>query len=252
MKKTLSILLLILCFSAKAQVTVTYTYDNLHRLTQASYSSGVNIMYSYDALGNRTQENRTITITIVNLKLNIEGYYDTATQQMRPVKMNQGEGSDATIVDDITVELVNPATNVAVATTTAVLKTNGTAVCNFQTIPFGFYYLVVKHRNTIQTWSASPVLISAIPLIYDFSSAVSKAYGDNMKELESQVYGFYSGDINQDQVIDGSDLPELNNDIENSAYGFLSTDLNGDGSTDNSDAPFIFDNITNSIFSIHP
>lgn len=65
MKNTfLTIALFIIGFSAKAQVTVTYTYDNLHRLTQASYSNGVGIQYSYDSLGNRTQETKTSTLSV--------------------------------------------------------------------------------------------------------------------------------------------------------------------------------------------
>lgn len=65
MKNTiLTIAILLFGFSAKAQVTVTYTYDNLHRLTQASYSNGVGIQYSYDQLGNRTQETKTSTLSV--------------------------------------------------------------------------------------------------------------------------------------------------------------------------------------------
>ena len=65
MKNTiLTIAILLLGFSAKAQVTVTYTYDDLQRLTQASYSNGVGIQYSYDALGNRTQETKTSTLSV--------------------------------------------------------------------------------------------------------------------------------------------------------------------------------------------
>lgn len=65
MKKIIySIAILLFGFTAKAQVTVTYTYDNLHRLTQASYSNGVGIQYSYDALGNRTQETKTSTLSV--------------------------------------------------------------------------------------------------------------------------------------------------------------------------------------------
>lgn len=65
MKNTiLTIAILLIGFSAKAQVTVTYTYDNLHRLTQASYSNGVGIQYSYDQLGNRTQETKTSTLSV--------------------------------------------------------------------------------------------------------------------------------------------------------------------------------------------
>jgi len=64
MKHIITILAIICCFSAKAQVTVTYTYDNLQRLTQASYSNGVGIQYAYDALGNRTQETKTSTLSV--------------------------------------------------------------------------------------------------------------------------------------------------------------------------------------------
>ena len=64
MKHIITILAIVCCFSAKAQVTVTYTYDNLHRLTQASYSNGVGIQYSYDQLGNRTQETKTSTLSV--------------------------------------------------------------------------------------------------------------------------------------------------------------------------------------------
>ena len=65
MKNTiLTIAIFIIGFSAKAQVTATYTYDNLHRLTQASYSNGMGIQYSYDALGNRSQESKTSTLSV--------------------------------------------------------------------------------------------------------------------------------------------------------------------------------------------
>jgi len=70
MKNTiLTIAILLFGFSAKAQVTVTYTYDNLHRLTQASYSNGVGIQYNYDALGNRTQETKTSTLSVEEVKI---------------------------------------------------------------------------------------------------------------------------------------------------------------------------------------
>lgn len=65
MKKIIySIVILLFGFSAKAQLTVTYTYDNLHRLTQASYSNGLGIQYSYDALGNRTQVTKTSNLSV--------------------------------------------------------------------------------------------------------------------------------------------------------------------------------------------
>lgn len=67
MKNIITILLFIFCFSAKAQVTATYTYDNLNRLTTASYSNGVGLQYTYDKLGNRTQESKTSTLSVVDV-----------------------------------------------------------------------------------------------------------------------------------------------------------------------------------------
>jgi YD repeat-containing protein len=65
MKNTiLTILILILGFTAKAQVTVTYYYDDLQRLTQANYSNGKAIVYSYDQLGNRLSEIKTSNLSV--------------------------------------------------------------------------------------------------------------------------------------------------------------------------------------------
>ncbi len=57
MKNIISILFLMLSFMSLAQsqsITVTYHYDDLHRLDRATYSNGIIINYTYDALGNRT------------------------------------------------------------------------------------------------------------------------------------------------------------------------------------------------------
>ncbi len=57
MKNIISILFLMLSFMSLAQsqsITVTYRYDDLHRLDRATYSNGIVINYTYDALGNRT------------------------------------------------------------------------------------------------------------------------------------------------------------------------------------------------------
>ena len=166
---------------------------------------------------------------------------------------NQDSVSPLTDVEFITVELHNATAPWAtVATTTALLKTNGTAICNFTTGPTGSFYIAVKTRNGVQTWSASPQTVGSVPLVYDFSTAANKAYDDNMKNIGPGVFGFYSGDINQDEVIDGSDSPDLDLDIFNSDFGVKITDLNGDGSVDGSDATYLENNSYSSIFSSHP
>ena len=42
-----------------AQTKVTYTYDDLNRLTSVAYDNGVTVTYTYDALGNRTSKKVT-------------------------------------------------------------------------------------------------------------------------------------------------------------------------------------------------
>ena len=189
--------------------------------------------------------------SIAILKLNIQGYYDSSIQKMRPFKSTTTSTTITNNADDITVELRNTS-GALIASTITALKTSGNAVCLFNNQPIGSYYVVVKHRNSIETWSANPVTIGSTPLTYNFTNAASKAYGSNMIQVESGIFAIYSGDLNQDQVIDNSDATNLFNDIENSAYGYLTTDLNGDGAVDNSDTVLFFNNTENSIFSIHP
>ena len=171
---------------------------------------------------------------------------------MRSVKNNQDGVSPATDVEDITVELRNSTTPWGiVASTTAVLKTDGTSVCNFNTAPSGSFYIAVRNSNALETWSANPQAVGTTPLSYDFSTAANKAYADNMI-LVGSVYAFYSGDINQDSVIDGSDATSLDLDIFNSETGVRPTDLNGDGSVDGSDSVPFENNSYNSIFAVFP
>lgn len=186
-----------------------------------------------------------------NLKLFIEGYYDGAST-MRPVKNNQDYTSPTTDVDNVTVELRNATAPYAVAaTTTAVLKTDGSVAAKFNAFPAGNYFIAVKHRNAVQTWSAAAEPFGVSTSTYDFSTAANKAYGDNMVDLGG-VFGFYSGDINQDEGMDNLDGDPLFDDVNNSNFGVLATDLNGDGGVDNLDADIILLNINNSIFSNHP
>jgi trimeric autotransporter adhesin len=204
----------------------------------------------------------TVCNSIVNLKLYVQGYYDDGIAAMRSVKLNQWDGVTpptapaADEVEDLTVELHDATTFALVTSTTATLKTDGTISCSYPSAPVGSFYVAVKGSNMVQTWSANPVTVPTVTP-YDFSTGLGQAYSvafDSMVELPigSGVFGFYSGDINQDENIDGSDSTSLSDDIDASAFGFLATDLNGDGSVDGSDYTFFSDNAENSVFSQHP
>ncbi|MBL0107484.1 MAG: hypothetical protein IPP52_09410 [Ignavibacteria bacterium] len=94
----------------------------------------------------------------------------------------------------------------------SVLNSNGTGTFLFNNSSNDVgYYLPVKHRNSIETWSASPQSFIGSVLSYAFTSAAAQAFGSNMKLVEGK-WCFYSGDINQDGTIDASDLSDADND----------------------------------------
>ena len=207
------------------------------------------------ATGCTKTDTRVITVTacgsILNLKFFIEGYYAGAGL-MFPVMLAQGiAGATASQTDTITVELRNSTTPYGIASSLkTILNTNGSAVCNFPIS--GTYYLAIKHRNAIQTWSKTTVTLSAAPLTNDFSNALNKAYGDNQKALGGGIFAFLSGDVNSDENVDLLDLSVLESDINGFAFGYKRTDNNGDGNVDLLDYPIEETNINNFIFSNHP
>jgi bacillolysin len=200
-------------------------------------------------------EDYTIVIvpptTVITAKLFIEGYYSTSTHAMRPVKANQGMGISTTDVDTVTIELRDAVTFGIAITTTATLQTNGMVTATFPQIT-GSYYLAIKHRNGLQTWSAAPLTISAVTPLYDFSTLATKAYGSNMRQVEPGVWAIYSGDINQDGNIDSIDYPLYELHSNNFLSGNYQTDLNGDGNVDSIDYPILEFNTNNFVSILRP
>ncbi len=187
----------------------------------------------------------------LKLKLFIEGYY-RGNNDMSPVLMNQLEPSTNGQCDTVTVELRSPVPPFLIMQSTkAVLNQDGTLTCNFPALN-GQFFIAVRHRNAIETWSANPVFFNQGMANYDFTDAPTKAFGANQIQVSPGVWAFYSGDVNQDQSIDLLDLPEMENDINNFLYGYFSTDLNGDGNVDLLDTSVEEPNISNFIFSNTP
>ena len=174
---------------------------------------------------------------------------------MAPVLLNQGvAGVSGVETDTIHIELrdsLDP--TIVVEAADGILLTNGTSDLTFNNADIGSsYWIVVKHRNSIQTWSSSPVLIQ--PLTdYNFSLSSSQAFGDNMKLVDNGIWAAYTGDVNQDEFIDIFDFPEFDLDNQNFvSFLYVSTDFNGDGFVDIFDFPVYDSNNQNFIFSIHP
>lgn len=115
---------------------------------------------------------------------------------------------------------------------------------HFYNAPSGTYYLSTKHLNCIETWSRAggeELIRGGSAYNYDFTTAASQAYGDNQILMGSK-YCIYSGDVNQDGFIDGSDFSLVDNDAYISLSGYTSTDLTGDFFVDGSDLLLVDNN----------
>ncbi len=136
---------------------------------------------------------------------------------------------------------------------TGYLSPTGTVSLNFLNAVNGVnYYIVVKHRNSIETWSkAGGEAFTSGILNYDFTNSASQAYGSNMKLVGSK-YSFYTGDVNNDGVVDGVDALLIDNDASNFTTGYVVTDLNCDNSVDATDLLFADNNASNFVGIIQP
>lgn len=139
--------------------------------------------------------------------------------------------------ENITVEFrnaSNPNTNL-IPPQTVSLQINGTAVVSITGIANNTNaYIVLKHRNSLETWSKLVTITSG--LTFSFKTNVSQAYCNNENYYSNgTVASIFRGDFNQDGVIDVDDASKLYNDSYNFVMGNVVTDLNCDQSVDVAD-----------------
>ena len=128
---------------------------------------------------------------------------------------------------------------------------SGLATLSFFKTVTGSYFVSVYHRNAIETWSAGGVLSSGLSSSYDFTTSVGQAFGSNMVLVSGEA-SFYSGDVNQDGVIDLSDGSDVDNDAFNFVSGYVRTDVNGDDVVDLTDAAYVDNNAFNFVGVVKP
>ncbi|MEI6853720.1 MAG: fibronectin type III domain-containing protein, partial [Bacteroidota bacterium] len=174
----------------------------------------------------------------LNVKLFIEGLY-AGSGLMNQAHNTTGPKFDGDVADVVTVELHNSSFpyETAYSFNNNDLHTNG--ISSINNIPLnitGNYYIVIKQRNSIETWSAAPINLNGNgPFNYDFSMSASQAYGNNQKLMTGGVYAIYSGNVTQDQSVDASDLAAVDNAVTSLMHGYYPEDINGDGTVDATD-----------------
>ena len=171
--------------------------------------------------------------TLIQLTLYLEGLY-AGGGIMNKARNASGDQYPGSIADKITLEL-HPAANytqISYSDNQVNLNTDGTAELNVPSHISGSYYLAIKHRNSLETVSSVPLSLNGSILNYDFSDLASRAYGNNLKLLEPAYYGIYSGDVNNDGIIDTSDLISIQASASLFSTGYIQPDVNGDGKSD--------------------
>ncbi|MBK9405463.1 MAG: hypothetical protein IPN57_13230 [Ignavibacteria bacterium] len=200
----------------------------------------LNILYSVITVPDTVASSSGINL---NLKLIPEGiYYNLFNQLSRS--------------DSLTVYLRNNTSPYSKIDSSKALidSINFTGEFTFPNASSGTYYIATKHLNCIETWSkagGTSMIINNVTF-YDFTTAASQAYGNNLK-LKGSKYCAYSGDINQDGIIDASDLIKVYNDSYVGLTGrYILSDLNGDSIVDASDISTADNNVYNGVMKITP
>lgn len=184
----------------------------------------------------------------LHLKLFLEGFYggnSNMNTNLYDIAISEME----TAVDSIIVSLWLPQSlnnPIPAFLRKAILHKNGTISVSLPgRVSGNSYYISIRHRNHLETWSAEPIVFTPVTS-YDFSTGNNKAYHDGvnrpMKRMEDNVYALYAGDINNDGSVDAIDISMAENGASQYEYGYFKNDVNGDSATDGTDIMLIEDN----------
>lgn len=208
------------------------------RITDIS-TGDTGMFYSWGIKFNN-QDSPEINLTVSAF---VQGYYNPAT--------------DFTIQDTLTAELRSASFPFSIeGISKRKCSSTGTLYFSFPEIQIGnSYFLIMKHRNSIETWSSNPVaLADRFGSIYNFQNLITFAFGNNMIQVDNTPvkFAFYGGDVNQDDIVDGTDGVLIDNDAAIFNTGYLVTDLNGDEVIDGSDAVIADNNAANFVSAFIP
>lgn len=173
---------------------------------------------------------------VLYLRLFPEGLFVPETSQLSRVRNTEGFVFSDDIADTLTLEIYS-----AVHPYPLVTKIHGLSLRTdghvHSVIPSDLPsegYLAIRHRNSVETWTSNPVNLSLAEVSWDFAKTAGKAFGANQKEI-SGWFCLFSGDVNQDGMINQNDIAAIEAKSSVFMKGYLSEDLNGDGIVDATD-----------------
>ena len=175
----------------------------------------------------------------LNITAYIQGFYDSASN-----KMNR---------DTARMYLRIPLPPYPIVdSSVAVLDSNGYASFTLNRSNNG--YRVFKHRNSIETWSSTPVTFTGDTSSYNYSVSASQAFGNNQIQVDASPIRFavYGGDVDQDGSVDATDVSLVDNDATIYLSGYVVTDLTGDNFVDGTDFSIADNNAANFVSVVKP
>ncbi len=197
------------------------------------------------------------------VKFILQGLYNNMNHTMVKTQDLDGNHFPNAIADDVTIDLIesfNPYASKADFNPTF----DTTGFTQTMTIPgadTASYYIVVKHRNHVDTWSKLPVSFNTDSIFYSFTNSNTSAFENNLFQVAPGVFAIYAGDITGSTgVKDGAvtiwdlaDVFDAMNDFTGLlSGGYVIDDLTGDANVDIWDVSFVFDNMNTGVGSINP
>ena len=187
-------------------------------------SSGVSVAFSPNQ-NNLNGSCRTLTLTAL-----IQGFWNGTTN----------------VRDTIKIQLRNSLSPYNIIETARGFSDNsGNVFLNFASAVNGTsYYLTVKHRNSLETWSKTGgAVFTGSAMSYNFTTSLIQSYGTNAMVLNGGKYCIWGGDVNQDDITDAGDINDVDNGVINGDTGYVLTDVNGDDFVDAADLSLVENNV---------
>lgn len=182
----------------------------------------------------------------VHLKVLIEGFYKGAGQMIGVLSPS--------ICDSIEVCLADPSHPYSILySVKGTIDLSGTG--DFTFVGAGvneYYYIVVKHRNALEIWTADSISFLIPSVNYDFTNASGTAYGSNEISVGGGKFAMYSGDVNQDGIIDSGDLSMMQTGLQSFLFGYYPHDLTGDAHVESADYSVVENNASGFITILKP
>ena len=180
----------------------------------------------------------------------IQGYYRGLGLMQNAIDPN---GSPA-LSDTITMELADiNAPHSVLYSSPAILNSDGTCTFHFNTSPVrNSYYVVFKHRNCLESWSANPTSITNSTVSFEPATNASLIYGNNLCNLGDGNFALWSGDLNNDGVIDLIDVHLLESFLSPITIGYTRPDLTGDNCVESADYSVMENNCGENLHVLKP